>query len=98
LVTNNGSSTISTIDVKTGIRNPADITVGGMPFAVAVAPDGKTAFVANLHRYVSTIDVKTGTRTPLTSQSAGLMSGSSYWRSPNATYASLVGLTGVGEN
>jgi DNA-binding beta-propeller fold protein YncE len=36
---------VSTIDVKTRAKHPDDITVGPSPAAVAVTPDGKTAFV-----------------------------------------------------
>ena len=46
-VTNDGSGTVSTIDVKTRTKHPTDITVGTDPDGVAVTPDGKTAFVAN---------------------------------------------------
>jgi YVTN family beta-propeller protein len=64
-VANTGSGTVSTIDVKTRIEHPTDITVGSMPFGVAVTPDGKTAFVANTGSdTVSTIDVKTRTKDP----------------------------------
>jgi YVTN family beta-propeller protein len=78
LVTNSGSGTVSTIDVKTRTKNPTDITVGESPGGVAVTPDGKTAFVVrgNLGATafggagtpsgdsVSTIDVKTRTKNP----------------------------------
>jgi YVTN family beta-propeller protein len=64
-VTNAGSETVSTIDAKTRTEHPIDITVGSMPFGVAVTPDGKTAFVANTGSdTVSTIDVKTRTKNP----------------------------------
>jgi YVTN family beta-propeller protein len=64
-VTNAGNGTVSTIDVKSRTKNPTDITVGSLPFGVAVTPDGKTAFVANQgSRTVSTIDVKTRTKDP----------------------------------
>jgi YVTN family beta-propeller protein len=64
-VTNSGSNTVSTIDVKTGAEDPTDIAVGTYPQGVAVAPDGKTVFVANsLGGTVSTIDVKTRTKNP----------------------------------
>jgi YVTN family beta-propeller protein len=60
-----GSDTVSTIDVKTRTKNPTDITVGRLPFAVAVTPDGRTAFVTNLGSdTVSTIDVQTRTKNP----------------------------------
>jgi YVTN family beta-propeller protein len=59
------SGTVSTIDVKTRRKHPADITVGSFPFGVAVTPDGKTAFVTNnASGTVSTIDVKTRTKHP----------------------------------
>jgi YVTN family beta-propeller protein len=60
-----GSDTVSTIDVKTRTKHPTDITVGRLPFGIAITPDGKTAFVANLASdTVSTIDVKTRTKNP----------------------------------
>jgi YVTN family beta-propeller protein len=37
-VVNQNSGTVSTIDVKTRKKNPADITVGQFPFQVAVTP------------------------------------------------------------
>ena len=49
-VANDGSGTVSTIDVKTRTKNPTDITVGTDPSGVAVTPDGKTAFVTNLRQ------------------------------------------------
>jgi YVTN family beta-propeller protein len=45
VVANNESGTVSTIDVKTGRKNPADIVVGPLPAGVAITPDGETAFV-----------------------------------------------------
>jgi len=64
-VANADRDTVSTIDVKTRTKNPADINVGSLPWSVAVTPDGKTAFVANLgSSTVSTIDVKTRTKDP----------------------------------
>ena len=59
------SGTVSTIDVKTRTKHPTDITVGSLPIAVAVTPDGKTVFVANRgSETVSTIDVKTRNKHP----------------------------------
>ena len=56
---------MSTIDVKTRTKHPTDIPVGRYPNGVAITPDGKTAFVANvLSGTVSTIDVKTRTKHP----------------------------------
>ena len=56
---------MSTIDVKTRTKNPTDIPVGGYPKGLAITPDGKTAFVADvLSSTVSTIDVKTRTKNP----------------------------------
>jgi YVTN family beta-propeller protein len=56
---------VSTIDVKTRTKDPTDIAVGSCPFGVAVTPDGRTAFVANIASgTVSTIDVKTRTKRP----------------------------------
>jgi YVTN family beta-propeller protein len=56
---------VSTIDVKTRTKDPADIPVGSLPNGVAVTPDGKAAFVANFGSgTVSTIDVKTRTKNP----------------------------------
>jgi YVTN family beta-propeller protein len=37
-VTNAGSGTVSTIDVKTRTKNPTDIPVGMNPVGVAVTP------------------------------------------------------------
>jgi YVTN family beta-propeller protein len=60
VVANQLEGTLSTIDVKSRTKHPADIPVGSGPFGVAVTPDGKTAFVANNGSgTVSTIDVKT---------------------------------------
>jgi YVTN family beta-propeller protein len=62
---NDPSDAVSTIDVKTRTKNPADIPVAGIPVGVAVTPDGKTAFVTNYgDGTVSTIDVKTKTKDP----------------------------------
>src|SRR5262249_5279310 len=47
LVANNGSDTVSTIDVKTRTKDPDDIAVGSEPGVVALTPDGTTAFAAN---------------------------------------------------
>src|ERR687897_2916951 len=64
-VANNGSDTVSTIDVKTRTKHPIDITVGSRPHGVGITPDGKTAFVTNFGgNSVSTIDVKTRTKNP----------------------------------
>jgi YVTN family beta-propeller protein len=64
-VGNGASGTVSTIDVKTRTKNPADIPVGSVPPGVAVTPDGKTALVTNgFSNSVSTIDVKTRTKHP----------------------------------
>ena len=72
-VTNNGSGTVSTIDVKTRTKHPADIAVGANPKGVAITPDGKTAYVTNADPgsahapsgdSVSTIDVETRTKNP----------------------------------
>jgi YVTN family beta-propeller protein len=60
----NQGGTVSTIDVKTRTKHPADVPVGTYPAGVAVAPDGKTAFVTNQGGTVSTIDVKTRTKNP----------------------------------
>jgi YVTN family beta-propeller protein len=65
LVANQGSDTMSKIDVKTRTKDPDDIAVGHSPFGLAVTPDGKTAFVSNNgSNSVSTVDVKTGTKDP----------------------------------
>jgi YVTN family beta-propeller protein len=37
-VPNNGSGTVSTIDVKTKTKNPTDITAFDMPWQVAFTP------------------------------------------------------------
>jgi YVTN family beta-propeller protein len=59
------SGSVSTIDIKTRTKHPTDITVGPGPQTVAVAPDGKTAFVATRESdSVSTIDMKTRTKHP----------------------------------
>jgi len=56
---------VSTIDVKTRTKDPNDIAVGAGSGAVAVTPNGKTAFVVNYYDgTVSTIDVKTRTKNP----------------------------------
>jgi DNA-binding beta-propeller fold protein YncE len=56
---------VSTIDVKTRTKHPDDISVGPAPYDVAIAPDGKTAFVSNGgSNSMSTIDVKTRTKHP----------------------------------
>jgi YVTN family beta-propeller protein len=56
---------VSTIDVKTRAKHPADIAVGATALGVAVTPDGKRAFVVDLQSStVSTIDVKTRTKHP----------------------------------
>ena len=66
LVTNGGSGTVSTIDVKTMTKDAADIPgVGPAPVGVAFTPDGETALVTNFGGgTVSTIDVKTRTKNP----------------------------------
>jgi YVTN family beta-propeller protein len=64
-VTNQGSGTVSTIDVKTRTKHPTDIPVGANPFGVAVTTDGKTALVTHrTSNTVSAIDVKTRTKNP----------------------------------
>jgi YVTN family beta-propeller protein len=73
-VTNNGSGTVSAIDVKTRTEHPTGIPVGANPKGVAVTPDGKTALVTNANfgneqarpagDSVSTIDVRTRTKHP----------------------------------
>jgi YVTN family beta-propeller protein len=56
---------VSTIDVKTRSKHPTDISVGSVPFGLAVTPNGKTAFVTNNGSgTVSTIDGKTRTKHP----------------------------------
>ena len=64
-VSNTGSDTVSTVDVKTRTKHPTDIAVGKTPAGVTITPDGKTAFVGNRDSgTVSTIDVKTRTKNP----------------------------------
>src|SRR6516165_799524 len=50
-VSNVGSGTVATIDVKSRTKDPTDIPVRALPnlgpVGVAVTPDGKTAFVTN---------------------------------------------------
>jgi YVTN family beta-propeller protein len=46
-VTNNGSGTVSAIDVKTRKKHPDDIAVGAYPKGVAVTSDSRTALVTN---------------------------------------------------
>jgi YVTN family beta-propeller protein len=71
------SGTVSVIDLKTRTKQPPDIPVGSGPFAMAITPDGKTAFVTNFGSLspgttpnpesvgtVSVIDVKTRTKEP----------------------------------
>jgi YVTN family beta-propeller protein len=61
----NTNGTVSTIDVKTMTKDPADITVGPDPVGVAFTTDGKTAFVTNFGGgTVSTIDVESRTKHP----------------------------------
>ena len=65
-VTNTGSGTVSTIDVKTRTKHPTDITVGSRPDSwwrsrrTARPPSSPTG----LSGTVSTIDVKTRTKNP----------------------------------
>src|SRR5829696_9189861 len=65
-VGNARSGTVSAIDVRTRRKRATDIAADPNAFAVAVTPDGKTAFVANNggSNSVSTIDVKTRTKNP----------------------------------
>src|SRR5215207_7427057 len=64
-VVNALSASVSTIDVRTRTKNPADIPVSRDPFGLAITPDGKTAFVTNANDgTVSTIDVKTRKKNP----------------------------------
>jgi YVTN family beta-propeller protein len=77
-VVNNGSNSVSTIDLKTRTKDPTDIPVGPGPIQMAITPDGKTGFVDNFGGpivsaetptpesigTVSTIDVKTRTKDP----------------------------------
>jgi YVTN family beta-propeller protein len=64
-VTNFGSGTVSTINVKTRTKNLDDIPVGQNPATVEVTPDGKTVLVANNSSgSMSTIEVKTRTQNP----------------------------------
>jgi YVTN family beta-propeller protein len=56
---------MSTIDVKSRTKHPDDIPVGSAPSGVALTPDGKTAFVANVDSgTLSTINVKSRTKHP----------------------------------
>jgi DNA-binding beta-propeller fold protein YncE len=43
---NNGAGTVTPISTATNTAGPA-IKVGKYPFAIAIAPDGLTAYVAN---------------------------------------------------
>jgi len=52
-VTNTGSNTVSTIDVKSRTKNATDITVGTNPAGVAVTPDGIGARLVADRRSVS---------------------------------------------
>src|SRR4029453_3792824 len=76
-VVNNGSNSVSTIDLKAGTKYPIDIPVGPGPISMAITPDGKTGFVDNFGGpvvsaesptpgigTVSTIDVKARTKDP----------------------------------
>lgn len=70
-VASSGSDMVSTIDVNTRTKNPADVTVGPAPFDLALTPDGKTVFVTHNNPLVlpvpgtvSTIRVKTRTKNP----------------------------------
>ena len=49
--------------MTTRTKNPVDIAVGAYPAALAITPDGKTAYVTNYGSgTVSTIDVKASTK------------------------------------
>jgi len=70
-VPNLGSGTVSTIDVKSRIKNPTDITVGPEPFGVTVTRTARPFLVTHANVLVtpvpgsvSTIDVKTRTKDP----------------------------------
>jgi len=45
-VTNNGSPTVSVIDVASGVVG-STISVGANPYGVAITPDGTKAYVVN---------------------------------------------------
>lgn len=51
-VTNSGSDTVTPIDTATGKAGNA-IKVGKGPAAIAITPNGKTAYVANYGRFGS---------------------------------------------
>lgn len=61
--------TVSTINVKTGKKDPTDIAVGGTPYGLAITPNGKTAWVVNgnqptdLQTTISAINVRTRKKT-----------------------------------
>jgi len=63
-VANNGSNTVSVITTATNAV-AATVTVGSLPFAVAITPNGQYAYVTNEGSHdISVID--TATNTPLT--------------------------------
>lgn len=60
-VTNQGSATVSVIDLSTG-QNVQDIPVGVEPYGIALTPDGSRAYVANsASNSVSVIDTASNT-------------------------------------
>jgi YVTN family beta-propeller protein len=63
-VVNRDSGTVTPIDVASGRPLPA-IKVGRMPMAIAITPDGKTAYVVNSHsQSVTPIQVATDRALP----------------------------------
>ena len=75
-VANDGSGTVTPIPTATNTAGPP-ITVGGNPYAIAITPDGKTAYVAN--------DIGAGTVTPIATatNTAGRRSRSALTQSPS---------------
>src|SRR5262249_60813546 len=62
---NDQSDAVSTVDVKTGTKNPTDIPVGAQPVGGAITPDGQTALVTHApDRTVSTSGGKTRAHKP----------------------------------
>src|SRR6516165_10061549 len=63
-ITNSGDNTVSVIDTATNTVVGSPITVGSLPFGVAVTPDSSKVYVGNsVGGTVSVIDTATNTVT-----------------------------------
>jgi len=61
-ITNSGDNTVSVIDTATNTVVGSPITVGSLPFGVAVTPDSSKVYVGNsVDGTVSVIDTATNT-------------------------------------